>query len=97
MFFFVISPRNKEGWRLGHQTLKMDTLSLEEGSSKNSVHTIFFSLMMTSEVSEMPGLHIHFDKRQKAARGSGSQGYEALEEMSPKPSNLLEFWNDMAT
>ena len=45
--------------------------------------------MMTSEVSEMPGLHTHFDRSQDTAGGSGYQGYGALEEMSPMASNLL--------
>ena len=92
----VISPRKEESWKLGHQNLKMDSFSLEDGSSQNSLQTMFLSLKMTSEVSEMPGLHTHFGRSQNTAGGSGYQGYKALEEMSPTASNLFKIWNDMA-
>ncbi|XP_029391599.1 uncharacterized protein LOC115063591 [Mus pahari] len=85
----IIHIGKEEGWRLGHHYVKMDSHFLGNGSSQNSLHTMFLSLKMTSEVSEMPGLHIHFDRRQNTAGKSGYQGYEALEEMSPTASNLL--------
>jgi hypothetical protein len=85
----LFRPGKEESWRLHHHYTKMDSHSLGNGSSQKSPHTVFLSLKMTSGVSEMPGLHSDFDRRQNTAGGSGYQGYEALEEISPTASNLL--------